>query len=72
MGGGFRREKAFIYLWLIPVDVWQKSTQYCKVIILQLKKKKEWISESSSFGFLYSIHAIILFYYKDTNEIFAL
>ena len=41
MGGGFRREKAFIYLWLIPVDVWQKSTQYCKVIILQLKKKKE-------------------------------
>ena len=40
MGGGFRREKAFIYLWLIPVDVWQKSTQYCKVIILQLKKKR--------------------------------
>ena len=40
MGGGFRREKAFIYLWLIPVDVWQKSTQYCKVIILQLKIQK--------------------------------
>ena len=33
--------------WLIHVDVWQKTPQYCKVIILQLKlinklkKKKE-------------------------------
>ena len=24
-------------LWLIHVDVWQKPTQYCKAIILQLK-----------------------------------
>ena len=23
--------------WLIHVDVWQKPSQYCKVIILQLK-----------------------------------
>ena len=29
-----------VYLWLIHVDVWQKPTQYCKAIILQLKKKK--------------------------------
>ena len=26
-----------MYLWLIHVDVWQKPTQYCKAIILQLK-----------------------------------
>ena len=26
-----------VYLWLIHVDVWQKPTQYCKAIILQLK-----------------------------------
>ena len=26
-----------IHLWLIHVDVWQKLTQYCKVIILLLK-----------------------------------
>ena len=26
----------YVYLWLIPVDVWQKPTQYCKAIILQL------------------------------------
>ena len=35
-------------LWLVHVDVWQRRTQYCKAIILQLKiikifkvKKKE-------------------------------
>ena len=27
--------------WLIHVNVWQKPLQYCKVISLQLKKKKE-------------------------------
>ena len=28
-----------VYLWLIHVDVQQKSPYYCKVIVLQLKKK---------------------------------
>ena len=32
----FRREGTHVYLWLIHVDVWQKLSQYCKVIILQL------------------------------------
>ena len=35
--GRFKREETHIYLWLIHVDVWQKPTQYCKAIILQLK-----------------------------------
>ena len=26
-------------VWLIPVDVWQKPTQFCEAIILQSKKK---------------------------------
>ena len=26
-----------VYPWLIHVDVWQKSSQYCKIIILWLK-----------------------------------
>ena len=26
-------------LWLILVDVWQKTTKFCKAIILQLKNK---------------------------------
>ena len=38
--GRVKREGTDVYLWLIPVDVWQKPRQYCKAIILQLKKKK--------------------------------
>ena len=36
--GRFKREGLFIYQWLIHVDIWQKPTQYCKAIILQLKQ----------------------------------
>ena len=39
LGAGFKRERTYIYLWLIHVDVWQKSTKVCKAIILQLKNK---------------------------------
>ena len=34
---GERWEGHIVYLWLIHVAIWQKLTQYCKVIILQLK-----------------------------------
>ena len=37
VGGRFKREGPCVCLWLIHVDVWQKQSQYCKVIILQLK-----------------------------------
>ena len=37
VGGRFKREETYVYLWLIHVDIWQKPTRYCKVIILQLK-----------------------------------
>ena len=36
-GRGFKEEGTYIYLQLINVDIWQKPTQYCKAIILQLK-----------------------------------
>ena len=39
MGRKFKREGTYVYLWLIHVDIWQKPSQYCKVIILQLKIK---------------------------------
>ena len=39
MGGKFKREGAYVYLWLIHVDVSQKTTKFCKAIILQLKLK---------------------------------
>ena len=38
--GGREREGTWVYLWLICVDVWQRPTQYCNEVILQLKKKK--------------------------------
>ena len=46
VGGVGRREvgsrgRGHVYLWLMHVDVWQKPTQYCKAIILQLNKKKK-------------------------------
>ena len=36
-GGRVKRERISVYLWLIQVDVWQKTTKFCKAIILQLK-----------------------------------
>ena len=41
VGGRFKREGTYIYLWLIPIDIWQKPTQYCKAIIFQLKQIKK-------------------------------
>ena len=35
------REEIYVYLWLIHTVVWQKPTQHCKTIILQLKFFKE-------------------------------
>ena len=40
MGGRFKREGIYVYLWLIHVDVWQKPTKFCTLIILQLKNNK--------------------------------
>ena len=43
MGGRFKTEETYVHPWPIHVDVWQKPTQYYKVVILQLKiiKKKK-------------------------------
>ena len=37
VGGTFKRQGIYVYLWLIHI-VWQKPTQRCKAVILQLKK----------------------------------
>ena len=37
LGGRFKREGMYVYLWLIGVDKGQKPTEYCKAINLQLK-----------------------------------
>ena len=36
---GFSRQGIDVYLWLIHVEVLQKTTKICKAIILQLKNK---------------------------------
>ena len=38
MGGRLKRDGIYVYLWLIHGEVWQKTTKFCKAIILQLKK----------------------------------
>ena len=38
-GGMFWREETLVYLWLILANVWQKTTIFCKAIILQFKNK---------------------------------
>ena len=54
VGGRFKREGTYVYLWLIHVGAWQKPTQYCKAIILQLKmdilKKKKKTTRSDRVG----------------------
>jgi len=37
VGGEFKREGIYAYIWLIHVAVQQKLTQHCKAMILQLK-----------------------------------
>ena len=34
------QKRTYVYLWMIHFDVWQKTTQYCKAVILQLKINK--------------------------------
>ena len=36
-GRGVQDGGTHMYPWLIHVDAWQKPSQYCRVIILQLK-----------------------------------
>ena len=51
--GSFKRKGTYVYLRLIHVDEWQKPTQHCKAIILQLKinKYKENICQKSDTRF---------------------
>ena len=53
-------EGTWVNLWLIHVELWQKPTQYCKAIILQLKinkflKKKKSLSQCKPMACLFII-----------------
>ena len=41
VGGRFKREGIYAYLWLIHVDVWQKPAQYCNYPPIKNKIKPE-------------------------------
>ena len=56
MGRRFKREGTYVYLWLIHVDIWQKTTKFCKEIILKkyiFSKKNHLKSSCISFINLY-------------------
>ena len=42
VGGRFKREGMYIYLWQIYVDVWQKPTQYYKATVFRIKNGGVW------------------------------
>ena len=39
IGGRLKTERTYVYLWLIYVEVLQKTTKFYKAIILQKKNK---------------------------------
>ena len=49
----FKREGTYVYPWLIHFAIRQKSTQYCKAIILQLKINVLKIIFLKNYKFLY-------------------
>ena len=50
VGGGSRGDETRVYLWLIHVHVWQKTTQRCKANILQLKIKNNFFLKGGRAG----------------------
>ena len=40
MGGRFKREGRYVHIWLIHVEVSEKTTKFCRAIILPLKINK--------------------------------
>ena len=48
-GGMCVQEAEDMYLSLIHVDIWQKPSQYYKVIICQLKSIKKFLKDNMNF-----------------------
>ena len=49
---GVSKEGIYVYLWLIHIEVWQKTTKFCKAISLQLKNKQIKNAEAKKNGIL--------------------
>ena len=55
--GGKVRMETHVHQRLIHVNVWQKPPQYCKVISLQLKKKKKKMNKQDKV--ILHIHSVL-------------
>ena len=81
VGGRFKKEGIYAYLWLIHVDVWQKPTKFCNAIILQLKNKlifkilpvkKKKKDQKNPHNWNYMIQSYILLIYEELTLISSL
>ena len=57
--GAIAFSRKYVYLWLIHVDTWQKPTQHCKAIILQLNISSKKI-QFMLYIFQFYMHGIML------------
>ena len=62
MGRRHKREGIYVYLWLIHVEVRQKTTKFCKAIILQLKNKLVKRSSNIDSGFKPQLRHLLSIY----------
>ena len=70
MGGG-----TWVYLWLILVDVWQKTRKFCKAIILQLKTiffKKRICTPLYPIVPFFPLHSLFFFCLENNSNIVKL
>ena len=51
IGGRIKTEGIYVYLWLIHVEVGQKTTKFCKEINVQFKKLSFYMSDVISLSF---------------------
>ena len=58
-GGRVMREGRYVHLWLIHVDVCQKTTKFCNEIILQLKKINSYKIKLNKLGYEFLPHHYI-------------
>jgi hypothetical protein len=64
--------RGHIYLWQIHVDVWQKPTQFCKAIILQLKNKQLFFKKlygQKKWDWLHKLYTKIIYYTNFKQDI---
>ena len=54
-----KKEGTEIHLWLIHADVWQKSNQYCKAIINQLKLNIIFLKKDDGLRVVYNLFAVM-------------